>query len=98
MDVIKDLAHSVAVMAEGRVVEQGSVLETFLHPRAEITRDFVSTVVPQGLPRRVVDHLGSDGLWRLLLDRKSVVEGKRVSVRVDLGVRRILKTKSQINK
>src|SRR3546814_11512911 len=66
MDVIKDLAHSVAVMAERRVVEQGSVLEPFLHPRADITRDVVSTVVPQGLPRRVVDHIGSDGLWLLL--------------------------------
>jgi D-methionine transport system ATP-binding protein len=67
MDVIKDLAHSVAVMADGRVVEQGAVLDTFLHPREAITRDFVSTVVPQGLPRRVVEHLGGDGLWRLLL-------------------------------
>src|SRR3546814_6708532 len=52
MDVITDLAHSVAVMAAGRVVDQGSVLETFLHPRAEITRDFVSTAAPQGLPSR----------------------------------------------
>ncbi|TFV84316.1 ATP-binding cassette domain-containing protein [Microbacterium sp. dk485] len=74
MDVIKDLAHEVAVMAEGRVVERGSVLETFLHPRAGITRDFVSTVVPQGLPRRVVDHLGSEGLWRLLLLDEEVTQ------------------------
>src|SRR3546814_17054152 len=34
------------------------------------------------------DHLGDR-----MLDRKSVVEGKRVSVRVDLGVRRIIKKK-----
>ncbi|KAA9150763.1 ATP-binding cassette domain-containing protein [Microbacterium lushaniae] len=74
MDVIKDLAHEVAVMAEGRVVERGSVLDTFLHPRAGITRDFVSTVVPQGLPRRVVDHLGSEGLWRLLLLDEEVTQ------------------------
>jgi len=67
MDVIKDLASEVAVMADGAIVEQGSVLDTFLHPRSPITRDFVTTVVPQGLPDRVVDHLGGDGLWRLLL-------------------------------
>src|SRR3546814_20749944 len=30
-----------------------------------------------------------------LADRKSVVQGKRVSVRVDLGGRRIIKTKKQ---
>ncbi|MGD8196091.1 methionine ABC transporter ATP-binding protein [Herbiconiux sp. P18] len=67
MDVIKDLAHKVAVMADGEIVEQGTVLDTFLHPRSPITRDFVTTVVPQGLPDRVVEHLGTDGLWRLLL-------------------------------
>ena len=67
MDVIKDLAHSVAVMADGEVVEQGTVLDTFLRPREAITRDFVSTIVPQGLPRRVLEHVGGEGLWRLLL-------------------------------
>ncbi|WP_205783865.1 ATP-binding cassette domain-containing protein [Microbacterium sp. 10M-3C3] len=74
MDVIKDLAHDVAVMAGGRVVERGSVLETFLHPRADITRDFVTTVVPQGVPRRVVEHLGGGGLWRLLLLDEEVTQ------------------------
>jgi D-methionine transport system ATP-binding protein len=67
MDVIKDLADQVAVMANGKIVEQGPVLDTFLRPRSPITRDFVTTVVPQGLPARVVEHLGSEGLWRMLL-------------------------------
>jgi len=56
MDVIKDLAAEVAVMAGGEVVEQGTVLQTFLHPKADITRDFVTTVIPQGIPRRVVEQ------------------------------------------
>src|SRR3546814_18297203 len=34
-------------------------------------------------------------LWRIDQDRKSVVEGKSVSVRVDLGGRRIIKNKKQ---
>jgi D-methionine transport system ATP-binding protein len=67
MDVIKDLADDVAVMAGGEVVERGSVLDTFLRPQAAVTRDFVSTVIPQGVPARVVEHLGGEGLWRLLL-------------------------------
>src|SRR3546814_19568528 len=37
-----------------------------------------------------------DGLsWRLALDRKSVVSGKRVSVRVDVGGRRRIKKKNK---
>src|SRR3546814_15060268 len=39
-----------------------------------------------------VAKLGNRGLARSV-DRKSVVEGKRVSVRVDLGGRRIIKKK-----
>src|SRR3546814_12853221 len=39
--------------------------------------------------------LASDHLWT---DRKSVVEGKSVSVRVDLGGRRIIKKKTSIHK
>lgn len=74
MDVIKDLAERVAVMADGEVVEQGTVLDTFLHPQADITRNFVTTVIPQGIPQRVVEHLGGDGLWRLLLVDEQVTQ------------------------
>lgn len=74
MDVIKDLADEVAVMADGEVVEQGTVLDTFLRPRAGVTRDFVSTVIPQGVPARVVEYLGGEGLWRLLLLDTQVVQ------------------------
>ena len=86
MDVIKDLADEVAVMAGGEVVEQGTVLDTFLRPRADVTRDFVSTVVPQGVPRRVVEHLGGDGLWRLLLLDEEVTQPLISHLITDIGV------------
>src|SRR3546814_13114131 len=47
--------------------------------------------------RRLADADGADRL-ALDQDRKSVVEGKRVSVRVDLGGRRIIKKKKTIQK
>ncbi|WP_199240943.1 methionine ABC transporter ATP-binding protein [Naasia lichenicola] len=86
MDVIKDLADEVAVMADGEVVEQGSVLDTFLHPRTAITRDFVTTVVPQGLPDRVLAHLGGEGLWRLLLVDDEVTQPLISDLITGLGV------------
>jgi D-methionine transport system ATP-binding protein len=86
MDVIKDLASEVAVMADGRVVEQGTVLDTFLRPRTAITRDFVSTVVPQHLPRRVIEHVGRDGLWRLLLLDDQVAQPLVSALVSDIGV------------
>ncbi|WP_218003755.1 methionine ABC transporter ATP-binding protein [Herbiconiux solani] len=86
MDVIKDLAHEVAVMADGEIVEQGTVLDTFLHPRSPVTRDFVTTVVPQGLPDRVVEHLGGDGLWRLLLVDDEVTQPLLSGLITEIGV------------
>src|SRR3546814_18288250 len=46
-------------------------------------------VIAGGLGLRIRDHLVRSGL-----DRKSVVQGKSVSVRVDLGGRRINKKKT----
>src|SRR3546814_11602744 len=50
---------------------------------------------------RLPAHHGAQSRGRARADRKSVVEGKSVSVRVDLGGRRIIKkkqTKKQIDK
>ena len=43
MAVVKSIADRVAVMENGRVVEEGSVYEIFADPRAEITRKFVAS-------------------------------------------------------
>ncbi|MGW8484432.1 methionine ABC transporter ATP-binding protein [Microbacterium sp. NPDC055903] len=65
MDVIKDLCHSVAVMEGGRVVEQGSVMDVFVHPQTPIAQAFVGTVIPQEVPDRVRRSIGTGPLWRL---------------------------------
>ncbi|MBO7663671.1 MAG: ATP-binding cassette domain-containing protein [Clostridia bacterium] len=43
MAVIKSIADRVAVMENGRVVEEGTVYDIFADPQKEITRKFVST-------------------------------------------------------
>ena len=43
MQVVKEACHRVAVMENGRVVEQGDVFSIFAHPRQEITRTFVDS-------------------------------------------------------
>ncbi|WP_166985252.1 methionine ABC transporter ATP-binding protein [Canibacter zhoujuaniae] len=49
MDVIKHLATHVAVMENGRVIEEGPVEQVFSSPEHKTTRRFVSTVIP-GIP------------------------------------------------
>jgi D-methionine transport system ATP-binding protein len=44
MNVIRKICHRVAVIDEGRIVEEGNVLDVFQHPKEAITRDFVKQV------------------------------------------------------
>ncbi|MCH5288228.1 MAG: ATP-binding cassette domain-containing protein [Christensenellaceae bacterium] len=46
MAVIKAVCDRVAVMEEGRVVEEGEVYDVFAQPRERITRKFVSSASP----------------------------------------------------
>ena len=43
MEVVKDLCNKVAVMQDGKVIEEGSTLEIFSNPRHKLTKDFVET-------------------------------------------------------
>ncbi|WDG18682.1 methionine ABC transporter ATP-binding protein [Microbacterium sp. Clip185] len=45
MEVIRDVCNRVAVMQDGRVVEQGSVYDVFAHPQHPTSRRFVSSVL-----------------------------------------------------
>jgi len=55
MAVIKAIAHRVAVMEEGRVVEEGSVYSIFSDPKAAITRKFIASSSPLGKITRLIE-------------------------------------------
>lgn len=47
MHVIRKICHQVAVMENGKIVEQGDVLDIFLHPKENVTKKFVEQVMGQ---------------------------------------------------
>lgn len=53
MNVIRDICDKVAVIENGIIVEQGSVIEVFTTPRKKITRSFVRTVLNDQIPNSV---------------------------------------------
>lgn len=42
MEVVRDACSQVAVVDDGCIVEQGSVEDIFMHPKTEVTRDFLA--------------------------------------------------------
>ena len=60
MHVIKEICHRVAVIGGGNIVEEGPVSEVFMHPKEQITREFISTVISHELPPILADVKLSD--------------------------------------
>lgn len=44
MSVIKEICSHISVLSDGEIIEDGSALELFSNPRAEITKDFVNSI------------------------------------------------------
>lgn len=94
MQVIKAVAHRVAVMDGGRIVEHGEVADVFTAPRAEITRTLLHEVIgdtlPPGLAGRVAALLGDrrGELWRLSLRGAAVDQPLlgELATRFDLAI------------
>lgn len=57
MHVIRKICNRVAVMENGKVVEQGDVLDVFLHPKQLVTKRFVEQVMGVNDEDDGVSHL-----------------------------------------
>ena len=57
MPVIREICDRVAVLEQGRLVEQGTVFDVFTAPRAEVTRGFVRDVMDRELPASLAERL-----------------------------------------
>ncbi|EHD19824.1 MULTISPECIES: methionine ABC transporter ATP-binding protein [Brenneria] len=67
MSVIQKICNKVAVMEQGRVIEQGAVIEVFGRPAHPATVNFVRTVIQDRLPDSLAQtlHAESGKLLRL---------------------------------
>jgi D-methionine transport system ATP-binding protein len=55
MNVVKEVCDRMAVMQDGRVVEEGDVYDIFSNPQAELTKEFISSVVSFDVPRSILE-------------------------------------------
>ncbi|WP_376739730.1 MULTISPECIES: NIL domain-containing protein [Bacillus] len=67
MAVIREICNKVAVMENGLVVEQGSVLDVFSNPQTETARKFVRTVIHDEVPQSFLNTLKDEQpiIWKI---------------------------------
>lgn len=53
MEVIRDICDKVAVLDEGRIIEQGSVFQVFSQPKQEITKKFIHSIMKDDIPESI---------------------------------------------
>src|SRR5258708_5914477 len=61
MNVVKAICDRVAVISEGRLIEQGTVREIFSHPRTELTRQFIASSLHFSVPMEYEQRLRQTG-------------------------------------
>ena len=68
MQIVKDIANRVAVMQDGQLIEEGSVLDIFSNPQQDLTKDFISTAtgIDEAMGKieqqEIVKHLAKNSL------------------------------------
>jgi D-methionine transport system ATP-binding protein len=54
MEVVKEICDRMAVMQDGRIVEEGQVYNLFANPTKELTKEFISTILQFDLPEHLL--------------------------------------------
>lgn len=57
MSVIKAASDRVAILQDGKVIEQNEVGEFFAHPKTEIAKNFIASSVLHHLPAAIEEHV-----------------------------------------
>lgn len=83
MQIVKDIANRVAVMQDGRLIEEGSVLEIFSHPKQELTKDFIKTAT--GIAEALV-KIYQQGIVKELPDNSVLVQLKYSGASTDTAI------------
>lgn len=70
MAVVKELCHRIAIMQNGKIVEQGNTFEIFANPQSNVTKEFINTTSSMN---KIYDLLKSKNLPVQLGEGKKIV-------------------------
>lgn len=55
MDVVKEICDRMAIMQNGKVIEEGAVYDIFSAPKEELTKEFIRSVVSMEVPDAIMN-------------------------------------------
>ena len=61
LDVIQRVCDRVAVLAKGKLIEQGNVLDVFTNPEKEATKKFIGITDTMGVPLEIIKPYTTNG-------------------------------------
>lgn len=61
LDVIQRVCDRVAVLAKGKLIEQGNVLDVFTNPEKEATKKFIGITDTMGVPLEILKPYTTNG-------------------------------------
>jgi D-methionine transport system ATP-binding protein len=56
MEVVKEICDRLAVMQDGKVIEEGSVYDIFANPIQPLTKSFINSVLQFDLPEHLISN------------------------------------------
>ncbi|WLR55830.1 methionine ABC transporter ATP-binding protein [Mesobacillus subterraneus] len=56
MEVVKTICDRMAVMQDGKIIEEGNVYDVFANPQQTLTKDFVNSILQFELPERLLEE------------------------------------------
>ena len=65
MNVIRKICNRVAVMEDGRVIEEGQVFDIFSNPQEKTTQNFISSVLNDKLSPRLLKKVRNEHIGKL---------------------------------
>lgn len=66
MEVIKSICHRVAVMEQGKIVEENTTYQAFSQPQSSLMQQFVSNLYDDELPKEALKNLKGQTLLTLV--------------------------------
>ncbi len=85
MEVVRDACDYVAVLDEGKVVEEGTVIDIFSSPKTTVTKDFLAHLSNDDIPSEIV-RWSAGGLYTLRFKGEHTDEPILSTITRELGV------------